>query len=358
MDTLKEKRMQSTNIKEKSWQSYARNIKQLAIGVTGDNYENNDFLNEKDKVIDWIDQQSDSKQRLFMAVILIMLSPDKQDKTSQQSPIYKFYQTQLQTLANKYKQEKGEQKKSVKQEDNWVDWEQIMELQKKLQKETFLSNIKNVKLVKTEKIKGKIKYRQVAKQNLNRKQYTQLQNMLILSLYTLIKPRRLDYADMLVISKKNYKKLSGSDKEENNFLVITGKIKKFFSFGKQAQKNKNRDRNGILQSTFILDVPSKLNKVINLTQRFHPEREFKKAVITRPLLYNTRNGQLTTDGLSKAVKAIMKEAFNKNISPTMLRTIYLTDKHKGETSLEDKHTTAEEMGHTPATAENNYIKKV
>ena len=357
MEELKQKRMSSTNIKEKSWKSYERNIQQLATGFTGKPYENNDFLQSYPQVLSWIDTHSPSKQRLFVSVILIMLSPDKRDNTSQQSSIYKFYQKKLQSLADKYKQVSGEQKKSIKQEDNWVDWEQILKLQKQLKKETFFSLMKMTKLEKSVNKKGIAKMKPVAKQALNRKQYTQLQNLLIISLYTLIKPRRLDYAEMLIISKKNYNKLSGSDKEENNFLVVTGKIKKFFSFGKQAQKNKNRDRNGILQPTYIIDVPSNLNKVLNFYLRFHPEHSIQKAVLTRPLLYNTRGSQMTTDGLSKAVKAIMKEAFNKNISPTMLRTIYLTDKHQGETSLTEKYKTAEEMGHTPVTAENNYIKK-
>jgi len=352
MEELKQKRLKSTNIKEKSWRSYERNIEQLAKGLTGESYENNDFLEDKEEVLQWIDTNSESKQRLYMAVILIMLAPDKQDKTKQDTPIYKYYQTELQSLANKYRWKKSEQKKSIKQEENWVDWKQILKLQKKLQKEAFLSTKGNVKIAK----QGK-KLVKLPKNMLNRKQYTQLQNMLILSLYTLIKPRRLDYADMLIISKKNYKKLSGTEKEENNFLVVTGIIKKFFSFGKQAQKNKNRDRHGVLQPTFILDVPSKLNKVLNKYLLYHPEEEMKNKILTRPLLYNTRNAPLTTDGLSKAIKAIMKEGFNKSISPTMLRTIYLTDKHQGDASLNDKHTTAEEMGHTPATAENNYIKK-
>ena len=53
---------------------------------------------------------------------------------------------------------------------------------------------------------------------------------------------------------------------------------------------------------------------------------------------------------------IMKARFNKNISPTMLRTIYLSDKHKNDVSVEEKQTTAEEMGHTIDTAQKFYQK--
>jgi len=349
METLREKRMSSTNIKEKSWKQYARNINKLTKGITGYDYKNNEFLLVYKVVNDWINSNSssDAMKRMFYSVILIMLAPDKKNTQAQQNSTYKHYQKKLAQLAQNYNEEKSNQQKSVKENKNWEDWSWILALQKKMAREMF-------KVV--DKIKGK-KILSKERANINRKQRTLIQNALIISLYTLIKPRRLDYADMKIITIKNYNNMGKDDKEQSNYLVITGKNKKFFSFGKQSQKNQNTDRNGVKQSVMILSVPPKLNKVINTYLLFHPEKAFKKAFLTRPFLYNTRGNAITGDGLSKAVIKIMKANFNKNISPSMLRTIYLSDKHKNDVSVKEKQTTAEEMGHTINTAQKHYQKK-
>ena len=340
METLREKRLSSTNIKEKSWKQYARNINRITEGITGKAYVNNDFLQIYPAVNDWINENSssDAMKRMFYSVILIMLAPDKNDKEAQNKMEYKHYQKKLADLAFSYNETKATQVKSVKEDVNWVAWFRILAFQKTMARDVF-------KMVKADNFQ------------VNRKTRTAIQNALIISLYTLIKPRRLDYANMVIISIKNYNNMDSKDREKSNFLVIVGKNKKFFSFGKQAQKNQNTDKNGVKQSVYVLPVPSKLNKIINTYLKFHPEDAFQKSFLTRPFLYNTRGGAISGDGLSKAMIKIMKARFNKNISPTMLRTIYLSDKHKNDVSVEEKQTTAEEMGHTIDTAQKFYQKK-
>lgn len=359
MENLKTKRMNSTNIKEKSWKQYERNIRRLTEGITGKEYKNTEFLFGVFAVDEWINENSSSEamKRMFYSVILIMLAPDKKDTEAQNGELYKHYQGRLSDLSQAYNTLKMTQQKSVKQNENWVSWKDILSLQKTMEKELFKLTKNGVltEIVSITNKKGKSKMRKVAKE-INRKQRTIIQDTLILSLYTLIKPRRLDYADMKIISIKNYNSM-GSDKEQHNFLVITGKNKKFFSFGKQAQKNQNTDRNGVRQATFILPVPAKLNKILNMYLLFHPEEVVKKNFITRPFLYNTRGKPITGDGLSKAMIKIMKAKFNKNISPTLMRTIYLSDKHQNDVSVEEKKATAEEMGHTTGTAATFYTLK-
>ena len=357
MEALKAARMGSTSIKEKTWKQYSRVIQSLTRGMTGRDYANNDFLiTARKQVIEYINKQSksDAQKRMYYSVILIMLAPDKKDTDAQEEPDYEFYQEKLQQLAQRYNEQKSQQLKTVKQDANWVSWDEILALQHTMALEVrkLFKNEGLSKVVTTEK-----KMKKVAAKELNRKQRTALQNLLILSLYTLIKPRRLDYANMEIISRKNYNSLSSEDKQKMNYLVIVGKNKKFFSFGKQAQKNQNRDKHGVKQPVYLLDVPPKLNSILKLYLLFHPEDAFKDNFLTRTFLYNTRGGAISGDGLSKAMIKIMKSRFKKNISPTMLRTIYLSDKHKNDVSLAEKQTTAEEMGHTVATANSSYQKK-
>ncbi len=356
MEALKTARMSSTNIKEKTWLQYQRNINRLAKGFTGQDYKNNDFLiMGRRQVIEFINKKSssDAMKRMFYSVILIMLAPDKNDKKSQKTTDYKYYQRKLQELAQKYNDERATQIKSVKQDTNWESWADILKLQHTLALEVK-TMIKKNKLIGVRDTGKKL---QKFGKDINRKQRTALQNLVILSLYTLIKPRRLDYANMEILSIKNYNNMSSEDRQKSNFLVIVGKNKKFFSFGKQAQKNQNRDKHGVKQPVYVLAVPSKLNSVLNTYLLFHPEDAFKKNFISRTFLYNTRGSAISGDGLSKAMIKIMKARFKKNISPTMLRTIYLSDKHKDDVGLEEKQTTAEEMGHTVATSNANYQKK-
>jgi len=364
MEALKTARMSSTNIKEKTWLQYERNIQTLARGFSGgQDYKNNDFLiMGRKQVVEFINKKSssDAMKRMFYSVILIMLAPDKNDKPSQKTPDYKYYQRKLQFFSQKYQDERATQIKSVKQDTNWESWDDILKLQHTLALEVK-TMIKKNKLIGVRSITGE-KFSKGSKlqkfgKDINRKQRTALQNLVILSLYTLIKPRRLDYANMEILSLKNYNNMSSEDRQKSNFLVIVGKNKKFFSFGKQAQKNQNRDKHGVKQPVYVLAVPSKLNSVLNMYLLFHPEDAFKKNFISRTFLYNTRGSAISGDGLSKAMIKIMKARFKKNISPTMLRTIYLSDKHKGDVGLEEKQTTAEEMGHTVATSNANYQKK-
>jgi len=279
MEALKTARMSSTNIKEKTWLQYERNIQTLARGFSGgQDYKNNDFLiMGRKQVVEFINKKSssDAMKRMFYSVILIMLAPDKNDKPSQKTPDYKYYQRKLQFFSQKYQDERATQIKSVKQDTNWESWDDILKLQHTLALEVK-AMVKKNNLIGTKETEKKLI--KVGK-DINRKQRTALQNLVILSLYTLIKPRRLDYANMEILSLKNYNNMSSEDRQKSNFLVIVGKNKKFFSFGKQAQKNQNRDKHGVKQPVYVLAVPSKLNSVLNMYLLFHPEDAFKKNFI-------------------------------------------------------------------------------
>jgi len=346
MDTLKTKRMSSTSIKEKTWKTYERNIKQLYdkffdVGK----YQNNDFLEDTDKIQEYLNILGKAKKRLMLSVILIMLSPIKNDPEEIKKPIYLHYLKELRDDTKEASAEASEQKKSIKQSENWVDWNEILNVQKlyknKVRKQLQIFNTKH-ELWSDYKPNREIK--------------TLIQDYLIISLYTLIAPRRLDYANMKMLTLKRYNNLSQDAKETFNYLIHNGRNRKTFSFGKQAQKNRNIDRNGIQQSVYILKVPPALNTVINTYLKWNGFEE-TSANWVRILLKNTRGDPITTDGLSKWIIKILKENFpNKNITPTMLRTIYLTDLQKDDTALLKKQSTAEEMGHSIAVAEKHYVK--
>jgi len=339
METLKDTVIKKRGVKASTWKTYSVLIRELAMKATEKDYENNDFLKDFEKINEILMKMTESKKRLVMSVILVMLNPEGNMRTKQKSTyydkdefpeattsLYKQYLYLKRKNSELFDKELFQQKKSENQEKNWVDWGEILKLQ-----DEFRKKCRRDKINKKTTLTIKEKY--------------WLQQYLVISLYTLILPRRLDYAEMISISKENYEKMTQIEKENGNFIVTQSKIRKFFSFGAKVQKNKN---NGT--PIYILKVPKALNQVLCLWYKHHTQEG--------RLLYNKRLQDMTIDGLSKLIIKIMKNGFDgKHITASMLRTICKTDYHKGDRSLLEKLAMAKQMGHTVSCGENFYIKK-
>tara|TARA_R110002020_G_scaffold343810_1_gene558148 strand:+ start:249 stop:1292 length:1044 start_codon:yes stop_codon:yes gene_type:complete len=346
MNTIKSAIEEKRNIKPQTWKTYVRYMNELSKSVTGEDYKDNSFLEDKERVQsilggvreDGSPLYGGSKKRVCASIILVFLSPDKAmapiKRSSKNDPVtfpegtsdlYKHYHSIQASLTKDYTDLMALQTKTDKQAENWVDWKDILKLQRK-----FMNKIRREKYNK--------------KETLTVGEHKTLQDYLILSLYTLIKPRRLDYAGLKLMTNTEYKEYSVEDQKKMNALVLQSKIKKFFSFGSGAQKNENGGGLGI----YRLKVPPNLNRVLQLYLKHHSEKF---------LLFNSRRkGEVTKDGLSKQIMKIMKEEFDKKISASMLRTIHNTAFYSGP-SLAEKKACAEEMGHSPQTAELHYTKK-
>tara|TARA_R110000803_G_scaffold73109_5_gene136882 strand:- start:4967 stop:5974 length:1008 start_codon:yes stop_codon:yes gene_type:complete len=334
MESLKQTVIKARGIKESSWKTYARYIDEMAFKVTGDGFINSEFLKEKAKVEALLDTFGDSKRRVALSVILVVLSPDKKMAPAKgkdgkvwfpgTTPLYKYYYKRQKALQQAYNTKMESQTKSEKQAKNWVEWPDVLKLQR-----SYMNKIRRDKYSK--------------KEVLTKQEMKTLQDYLIISLYTLIKPRRLDFAGMKVMGVKQYSKLA--DKQEHNVLVINGKVKKVFKFGASAQKNENGG-----QSIYSLPVPANLNRVLQLYFKFH-KQPF--------LLFNSRrSGEITKDGLSKQIMALMNNKFpGKSIGASLLRTIFSTHFNKDGKSIKEKKAAAEEMGHSSGVAEVHYTKK-
>lgn len=352
MESLKEQVIKFRNTKPSTWKSYETNIRQLSQGLTQNKYINNDFLQDVTGVSAWIDTNhtGQSKRRLLYTTILIMLEPDRSKskllQLNGEKNIYLDYQQKLKQLTKEYDDNQLEQKKTKKQEELWASWPIIKSIVKRMRK-VFVKN-------KKEYMEGDI----------SKEQRTFLQDWLIMALYTEIAPRRLDYAGMMIMNRKDYNKLTTDEQEKHNILVVVGKNKKYFMFGKQVQKNKNLDRNGFYQSTYKLPLPPKLNSIMNIYLKYaNPEEKFKDSINMRTLLYNTlthknknKGKGLSKNGLSQSVMRITSKWIKKKISPTLIRTIYYSHLTKNDTKIKFKLDLAEQMGHTKAVAEKFYGK--
>lgn len=325
MDKLREEIKEHRKLTDRSLSIYVRNLNRLAKEITKKEFTTLAFLKQYKKVIDWIDDKSLSTQKNYLASILVGLSPKGRGQYKKGfEAVAKKYTTYLTTQAKTYDDNIKEQRKNDKQNKKWTT---IKELEKVRRK--YGSYIKRIGYSQkaTEFKSGKAKRHQDL-----------LQKYLVASLYLLHPPRRNSYANMKVISNREYNKLSEKEKEDNNYLVVVSRNNKFFSFGDYKTKKSY----GVQE----IKVDKQLNSVLNLWLNFNK---------TEHLLLNSRGGKMTTNGLTKFLYKVF-EPTGKKLSSTMIRHIWLSEKYGDEIPYTEKEDDAKKMGHSVGTQQKVYVK--
>ena len=142
----------------------------------------------------------------------------------------------------------------------------------------------------------------------------------------IIPPRRsLDYALMKI---RNY------DVKTDNYYKNTKTGGKFYFNIYKTSKTYG------LQT---LDIPKDLNNII---------KKWVKLNTNDYMLFSSNNKKLSSPQITKILNTI----FDKNVSTTMLRHIYLTNKYKDVPALEKMENLAQDMGHSISQA-MEYIKR-
>lgn len=249
---------------------------------------------------------ADSTKAIYYRVLASVLS------------LYKTYGKQekyWKTLADKV-QPVASEKKSEKQEENWLEWSDVEKVRDALEKKTSL--LRNLRTSKT----------------LSDGSFTNLLEYLILSLYTLIPPRRnKDYSLMRVV-----KKWRPSMTEEFNYYDESDQ-KFIFNQYKTAKRYGQQ----------IEEVPDELADVLKLYLRFHPLRKESQY----PLLVNEIGEELhPVNGITR----VLNKIFGKNVGSSMLRHIYLTDKYAGG-ERDGMKEDARKMAHSVRMQQDVYVKE-
>jgi len=207
---------------------------------------------------------------------------------------------------------KTSNEKTEKQKENWMDKQEIIDIWDALQNvvKTFTN-----------------------KKNLSEKQYNILLQFMILSLYTLINPRRnSDFMKMIVL-KKNEKDLSTDynylDLQTRQFIFNQYKTKKTYS---QQVEN----------------IPENLWNVIKLYLKFKPTE-------TNYFLCNFDGEPLPH---INSITLILNKIFGRKVACSMLRNIFLSEKFETlQPMLDELKQTADSMGTSVSNSLNTYIKK-
>ena len=292
MEEIKQKIKEHRKISDTSLHIYTRNVGKLAKAITGEPFENTDFLLNVEQVLEQINDKSLSTKKNYLSSVLVFLNPtgikdygDDLDKViTQYNKLLKQYHNEYITLI-------AEQKKSIQQSKNWVSLDTLVRINVK-----YKNKVRRMGITLGS-------YRIQDKEKLDI-----LQKYLVSSLYLFHPPRRCEYGDMDIISEREYNKLSFTQKDFKNYLVVGGRTakKKFFSFGDYKTKS----------SMGLQKIPIKknLNTVLNLWLRHNPSKH---------LLLDSRGNQMSRNVLSKYLYKVFEEAGVK-ISANMLRHIYLT----------------------------------
>ena len=282
-------------IKENSLKSYLISLKKLNHD---EEIKNLKFLEDKDHILEKIQLLALPTQKNYLTAVLVALqaNPEKKEK------LIEFYKEVLDKKNEKYSNFIKQNKKTDKQQINWTTLSELEKIRKEYAKKIKDFEIKD-------------------KETLNKKNLNLLQEYLVSALYTLRAPIRLDYAPMEIITKRK-------DVEPNkNYLLNSGRNKKKFII----QEFKTKKKYG----TQEINIPSKLNTIINLWLKHNKSKSF---------LLNSRGGELTANGLGKLITKTFKNT-GKNITLNLLRHIYISENVNLEAVKHNKKL-AEDMLHS------------
>jgi len=300
LDNFKNKQISASSLK-----LYLNNLKRLNGGQEIKNFN---FLKDVDKIVEKIKDYKPNTRRTYLISIVSLLKEEPKQK--------KLYDKYYSLLLEYNKDLQQNNTKSESQKENWISQDEVRSIYKKLEEEV-MSTLNKKKITEDE--------------------YNNLLSFVVLSLYTLQKPRRnLDYQYMVIVKKyadDMDKKYNYLDLDNNKFYFNNFKTKKTYQ-------------------TQTVDVSPELQQVIKVYLQYHPlKSELKKKNVLVPFLVNYHGVPFES---TNTITRILNKIFGRKIGVSMLRNIYLTDKYSD--NLGELKKDAEEMGTSSNTIQNQYIK--
>jgi integrase len=255
------------------------------------------FLDNPKKILDKIKDYKITTQRNVIIAIVSVLKNLGND-------LYKKYYDIMLDLNKKIEDGAKENKKTETQNKNWIKWDDVT--------------------AKFEELKNNNKM----PKNISETQYDNLLDTVILGLFVLLAPRRnKDYLQMKVSNSGNGldDKYNWLDMKKKQFIFNNYKTEK--TYGQQ-----------------IIDVPVGLIDIIKKYLKYKKEGDGY-------LLVKFNGDRLISDN---SLTRRLNKIFGKNISSSMLRHIYLSDKYgKVQEEMKDD---AEMMAHS-VSQQKEYIKR-
>lgn len=241
------------------------------------------FFADYKKVLEYLNNVKFNVRKTILSALVVISQNEKPE-------VLKAYRDQMIEDADKYKVFESEHKMTDSMKENWMTWDEILDILNKLKNKVYW-------IFKEEK---------PSKDNL-----MDLQKYIVLSCYTMIEPRRSH--DYCVMKVKNYDEKKDNYYKKGTFYYHNYKTAK--TYGLQTIK-----------------CPKTLELLINKWIKIKPETDY--------LFSDWFDRPLCSTGMNKLLNGI----FKKNVSVNILRHSYLT--HTVGPELKKLQETAKNMGHS------------
>lgn len=312
MNRKKDRYDKNGDMYKTSKETAAKYIDYLRILNNGP-FDDLEFLEDMKTIEAMLNNYALTTKKNMISGIMVALDVEKNKKYKE------MYADILQDISNEYKKTDKQNTRSEKQKDNWIDDNDISDTFN-----LYLSLFNNFK----------------HKDTLNKKNYENLLSLLILSLYTMIPPRRSkDYLDMYFYDgDSNDKTKNYYDTDGKRFIFNSFKTSQ--TYGTQIEEID--DGNDLLIE--ILDAYIRFHPVLN--NKNHPN------LSDIPFLVKYNGSKVNGSYVIKRLSAMFD---GKTITPSLLRNVYTTYIIRPE--LEKVKDYAESMGTSVNKLQNVYSKE-
>ena len=254
------------------------------LGKDDENMEQ--IFNDPSSVISVADKYKLTRRKTIMSALTVLTTHDEK--------VAEVYRTELYKLIKEYDTLQLEQKKTQKETENWIEWDDVLKVYDDMAKD--MNPIMKRKNIKSDD------------------EVHRFQLFVLLSLFVLIPPRRAkDWVDF---------KIRDVDVDKNNYYNEKDKVLVFNSFKTAKHYGKQ-----------TVPVPPKLATILKKWLSFNPSDYLFFGMLGRPI----RQPQ---------VAQWLYSIFNRHVSVNALRHSYLTQFHSKRNSLKDMDEIAKNMAHS------------
>ena len=304
------------NLKDSSINIYVRNLNKLKKIFNENDYKFLENYEDVEKILENLSYLT--VRNYYNAIIVLITALNGFD-----DELVDQYTVMRDELNEKYNKQNTETNKiSSKQEQNFITYNEVVDMLNKMADDLRILKIKQ-------------------KKDIGVKERTLLQIFVIFNIYLHI-PLRNDVVDLIKIQKREFNKKTDDDKKENNYIVFENN-NMFFSIGKYKTDK--------TYSTKIIEIPKELQKIIRFWKRIsiYNDSEY--------LFLSATGKKLTRNELSQLMIRFSKLYLNDKaqLSTTMMAKI-TTSHHLGELKKKQEEM-SKQRGTSINTINNIYIKE-
>ena len=318
MDIVEEKiKTLRPNIKDSSLYAYTNALSRIHRGMKEEtDFKDLNFIYKYDETMEYLSKHKNNTIKNMLIPITIILEGIN---TNEAKILLARYNDVIDKLRFKINDDITDNVKSEKQSNNWATKNEIYKVVRDLKKEAEVA---------------------FNKESPTSKDLDKIQQYILAYLYSGkdIKQLRNDYANMKIIRTGLI-----IDLDDNMNYLILNKGKPYFLINNYKTSNR--------YGTMRLSVKTKELKsaLMNYIDKLGDEQDY--------LFLNHQKGNpISENGLTKFIAKTFMRKINKQLTPSLLRAIYISNLDFGKLTYKQKNKIAQEMGHSFDTQQKHYLK--